>query len=403
MSRILFAYERPLTTVTIMREMFSNVPESVDNRLQTSFKSIREITKEDIDSHDVLFLIRPSDYLSYKIAGKARKAGCFVIVHIDDDLLNPPQDYLSIPWRKYYLKKTLNQAHIVCSSTRSIADKYRSLVPGSRQALLNTFVTQQEMKTIHSDAHVHKDNAVKIVYAANRSHRVLFEKFLLPVLPLLYDEYGDCISFTFVGLKPQLGEFESKFKVDFVESMPLLEYRKYMAEGDFDIGIAPLGDDAFSRCKYFNKYIEYTTAGIMGVYSKCEPYTLVVENGENGLLAENTKEGWFQALRTAIDHPSFRTACVIRAQENLLRNFSPAGVLQALMEDIPELTAHETQRIKSKELWTDGAIYSAMRMFDIAYIVLYTLVKSGISGLFFKFTSHFRERKNMVIRGGNNP
>ena len=65
-------------------------------------------------------------------------------------------------------------------------------------------------------------------------------------------EFGDKISFTFVGVRPNMDDIECEY----VSGMPLMEYRKFMREQNFDIGLAPLYENDFSKCKYFNKFIE---------------------------------------------------------------------------------------------------------------------------------------------------
>ena len=59
----------------------------------------------------------------------------------------------------------------------------------------------------------------------------------------------------------------------------------------WDVAIAPLEDDAFTRCKSDLKYLDYAALGIPGVFSDVRPYRDTVRHRETGLLAANDREG----------------------------------------------------------------------------------------------------------------
>ena len=60
----------------------------------------------------------------------------------------------------------------------------------------------------------------------------------------------------------------------------------------------------FHACKHYNKYIEYTAAGIVGVYSKTEPYIRLLKSNTPGArFCENTTEAWIEAISRWLDAP----------------------------------------------------------------------------------------------------
>ncbi|UYW30157.1 glycosyltransferase family protein [Methylorubrum extorquens] len=75
----------------------------------------------------------------------------------------------------------------------------------------------------------------------------------------------------------------------------------------WDIGIAPLADTTFNRSKSDNKYRTYASAGIPAVYSKIAPFEHSVVNGQNGLLADNTRESWHKNLMQLIKNTDLRS------------------------------------------------------------------------------------------------
>ena len=83
---------------------------------------------EDIDTHDVIIFIRPSNIYSWKIARCAKEAGHPVIILCDDDLLNLPNDIPMMPWRKKGLIKALSFSDTVWSSSEHIVENTNLLL-----------------------------------------------------------------------------------------------------------------------------------------------------------------------------------------------------------------------------------------------------------------------------------
>ena len=253
MSKLLFVYERDMPTISITREMFAGLKDYPE--IESDFKYLTDVTTQDIDNHDIIIFMRPEDVYSCAIARRARQAGHLVVTFCDDDLLNLPKSIPSIPWRKKGLRSTLSFSDVIWSSSKYLSDKYKDLTSGKRVVVGDTIVQPEELSEYKDKPEV---NEVRIVYAAGLSHASLFEKYIGPIIPKLKEDFGDSISFTFVSVHPQV----DGVRCEYVSGMPLLEYRRYMKEQQFDIGVAPLPNDDFSKCKYFNKFLEYRTYAV---------------------------------------------------------------------------------------------------------------------------------------------
>lgn len=75
-----------------------------------------------------------------------------------------------------------------------------------------------------------------------------------------------------------------------------------IAQGPFDIGIAPLADTVFNRGKSDIKFLDYTALGLASVLSDVPAYAGVAKSTRLAVFAANTEEGWFTALQRAITH-----------------------------------------------------------------------------------------------------
>lgn len=390
MSKILSIYERNIPTVAIMRNAAEqNKDISISEK---RFKQITEVTQADIDWCDLLEMIRPSDPYSVFLAKRAKEAGCFVMAMFDDDLYNPPASRPTPKWRIRCVKKSLGISNVLTTCSPHIREKYRNFTADKRAVCSDSVVNPSEIKLIPELTEVPQNQKVKLIYAANAGHTVFFNHFLLPIMPKLAERYAGKISMTFMGVQPELSQFESRIEIEKFSSMPLEEYRRKIQDGNYDIGLSPLISDEFTKCKYFNKFIEYTMAGIVGMYSNTEPYTYVVKDSENGFLVNDDPEDWYNALCKVIDDALLRNRCVRSAQNLLLTNFTEEAVNCTCQQDIPELAYYDALRTPCKSLFLQRQLYRVIPVADKIYQVFFYLRHSGISGLINKVKIHFREK-----------
>ena len=88
---------------------------------------------------------------------------------------------------------------------------------------------------------------------------------------------------------------------------------------DFDIGIAPLIDDYFNRCKTPIKWMEY---GILETVTVCSPtlYSKVVKHGETGFIAK-TEEDWVKYLSLLIEDKRLRKKIGKAARREVFKRY----------------------------------------------------------------------------------
>ena len=373
-----------MPTVSITRDTFRHLKEYPE--IETDFIYMSDVKPSHIDDHDLIVFIRPNNVYAWRIAREARRAGHLVVTFCDDDLLNLPNSEPTIPWRKKGLTKCLANSDVIWSSSQYILEKYKALTAGKRTAVTDTIINPEEIKGIDLDR---VGDKVKIVYAAAPSHASLFESYIGPIVPKLTETFGNNISFTFISVHPQV----EGSNCDYLHGMPLSEYREYMKEQQFDIGLAPLHDDDFSKCKYFNKFLEYTTQGVVGIYSNVEPYTYVVKNGETGLLADNKPESWYKALSYAIENSQLRKKCVRNAIDYVKENHSEKACIDKICQGIPELLEGKASYRKCKNYRPQIIGYYFTRPLDWVYLIGFYLKQTGVKEVIKRTKRHFVEVK----------
>lgn len=393
MSHILYVYEKmmPTVAITMESELFSGTA------VETRFVRVLDISASDIDWADSFVFIRPTNILSYLVAKKAKKLGCFVNVFCDDDLLHLPSTLCDVPWRREALRKCLSICDIITSSSPYIAENYAKLSQSHRHLFSNTIISKTDYEKIPEISK--ETDHVSIVYAAGKDHSGLFSEYIEPIIPRLAEKYGKRLSLAFVGVEVESKEFDHLLNVEHYPGMPLQQYRQFMRKKHFDIGISPLHIDSFSKCKYFNKYLEYTMVGTVGIYTRTEPYTYIINDGENGFLSDNTPESWYDSLCRAIDDKTLRDSCFETAREQLQTVFNLENNRQQVFSQIPEFLVSRDHKIKCGSLWFSKSIYCFFRLFDIVYISLWNFKKGGIKQMIKKWKNSISFR-NMFIEKG---
>jgi len=123
--------------------------------------------------------------------------------------------------------------------------------------------------------------------------------FLTRSLIKLKKEYNDRIACHFFGFAPHHsieaipGMKVYPFEPDYLKSLARLKTI------GVDIGLAPLLNNDFNRSKSAVKYLEYTYAGGIGLYSNVFPYRGI----RGGFLVENNRAAWVGCLRKLIENP----------------------------------------------------------------------------------------------------
>ena len=144
---------------------------------------------------------------------------------------------------------------------------------------------------------------------------------ITPSLLRVLDRFGDRVSCHFWGVQPPQ-ELLARSNVTWtaLDLHSYAEFAKYFSGQVCDVFMAPLLDSVFNRCKSHIKYLEYSWLGVAGVYSRLEPYDMIVKSGQNGLLAANAPE-WEEALGRLIESPALRQALAAQAQATVRRDW----------------------------------------------------------------------------------
>lgn len=332
MAKVLVELEKSNSTTELailsLEKVFSKL------NIEFRFRFLNVIKEEDLNWCDSYLAVRPYSPMSLSIARAINKSNRFYTVLFDDDLVNRKD---ASRWRISCAKKCIKYASVVISPNPILAQEYAQISAMKRYAILNTPIDESEIMPIHQIG-----DKIRFVYAAGRDHAEFFEKQIKPVLNVFLKEYAQKVHFTFIGVEPDLSDVEYKECFSFIPLMPLDSYNNFMKNNLFEVGLAPLDDTDFSNRKYFNKFIEYSKVGILGLYTNCLPFKLIVQNRVNGILVDNNKENWLRALKFVVENPSFIEKCVHNSQNELRERFQASMIASIIKAKLPEYEVSES-------------------------------------------------------------
>lgn len=287
----------------------------------------------DLDGVDLVQFCRNADPRYAFILDAVQDRQIPYTYDLDDDLFAVPTGtedgaFYNDPLKAAMLERYLRSAALVRVYSPRLAERVRSYT--QRVVQVTPLVDWARMQPRPPA----EDGPVKIVYATSRRDDYLFPIFTPAVLELLR-RYPGRVALHFWGFQPP--EFAG---------LPNVHHRKYIADYNrylalfarqgFEIGLAPLLDDEFHRSKTDTKFREYGACAVAGVYSRTEVYASVVQDGQTGLLVENTPQAWLEALARLVEDPLLRRQIGQAARLEVQRRYDPQRFHETWLEHIEQ-------------------------------------------------------------------
>jgi len=300
---------------------------------------------------DVVLIPRPQSVEWLDFVNAVRRAGKVVVCDYDDDPfdVNPynpyyrfsgikefevvwPDGYREWLWkdgmkgpngevffdieanihRRDMCRATFGKADLVTCTTPQLQEVFGKINPNT--VVLPNFINLE----LYPSGKMMPNDKVRVGWQGGVSH---FEdlEMLLPIITKTSEKHD--IDFVYFG-DYRLGKMFEKirgYRHDMWVPIDVYPYKLKLM--NFDIGLAPLCDNHFNRCKSAIKYFEYSAVGVPTIASNIPPYSDVITNMVDGVLC-TTEEDWKEALTMLIENPDLRKKLADRAYENVRENYS---------------------------------------------------------------------------------
>jgi hypothetical protein len=257
------------------------------------------------------------------------------VCHIDDDLLNinsalgeEIQKRQGNPVVLHARKILLEQTDLIYASTPFLGDRLASQFPQQTvfsarcTSYLNFLVTAQPSPSKH----------LTVGYMGSKGHQEDLNA-IAPEIGRILSDYPQTRFETFgtIDLPEALRSFGGR-----VRSHPTkpdyAEFLNQLRRLNWAIGLAPLQDTEFNRCKTPSKYVEYTACGIPTIASDGHVYSQFPL--ETHILRAQPGE-WYAKMQQLVESEALRETLVANGQAYCAQAFS----LDAVEGQIKELIA----------------------------------------------------------------
>jgi len=266
------------------------------------------------NQHDVLFVYRESLYgPSIYFEKKYNHTSVPMIFDFDDAIwFNDTSDANK---KLSFLKKPQKTASIIALSDLVIAGN-EYLADYAKQYNKNTIIIPTTIDTEYHKPIYTKSKSDKKLTIGWSGSMTTVKHFntLIPVLKIIREKYP-FVEISFIGeanyKNPELGVQGKPWKLDSeIEDID-----------EFDIGIMPLPNDEWSKGKCGFKGLSFMSMEIPTIMSPVGVNTNIIQDGENGFLADNDEE-WVQKLSLLIESSELRKNLGKAGRQTVIEKYS---------------------------------------------------------------------------------
>lgn len=310
--------------------------EYLNNSKEILFKHCKtaDVTSQDLNWADVVFMVRSDSYYEEELAKLVKRKSKYLVYVLDDDLLNVSKDlesycFFNTVEVRQRIKNIIYISDCIMSPSNDILENYSN--NKHKKVLIEQPAIMQE-----NSNHISANDKIKIGFAGTIDRQSDLDLFLTNVIKKVKTIYNEKVDFEFFGAKPLVCTEMGLVHYEYEENYNL--YQKKMSELRWDIGLAPIADTSFNRCKHYNKYIEYGSYHIVGIYSNLAPYTKIIKDKHNGILCNNTEEEWLNAISVLIEDSILRESIKARIKKDISEHFAIEVVVEKFRKELEEIS-----------------------------------------------------------------
>jgi glycosyltransferase involved in cell wall biosynthesis len=280
------------------------------------------VTEQVIRESDVAVFLRNTSPAMLELMNTTKQLGKMTVYSIDDHFLHLPSNrgfgiIMTEPERRHTFVKLMKSADIVRVGSPYFAELIR------RQYNPNVACIEAGVDLDWIDkAGPPTRNKRDFIIGYEGSYKEEDFEQVIPALHRVLKEYPHAV-LEFHGFIPSSLAGHSQV-VYFAGGHDYRKYLHILRQREWDIGIAPLQNTLYNRCKSNNKFREYSACGIPGIFSHMATYSYCVKHKETGLLVPHTTAGWYGGIKLLIENKNLRERIKHKSRQVVREHYSIA-------------------------------------------------------------------------------
>ena len=291
-----------------------------EDKFDFSTVTLEAAFEKDCDLLVVQRVALSDEEVACQLLEHCQKSGILTVYETDDHLFGLPANHSeatkynrSVPAAKLFVE----HADMVIASSECLKDNL--LMYNKNVKVIPNALDERLWRSAGPTPEKIAEPKIRILYMGTYTH---LNDLLIVEKPMkeLLERWGGKLAFDVIGITREQTD------LDWINPIriPNHNYPKFVSwlcrEAKWSIGIAPLEETDFNKCKSYIKYLDYAALGLVPVCSDTIPYRSVVAHKVNGLLADNTEQSWFDALNSLMENSAYRFRLAENAYQNFIEN-----------------------------------------------------------------------------------
>ena len=260
--------------------------------------------------YDVVVIKQADTANSGKLIGACKELHIPVVMDLDDLIteLDPDNPATKLGYEKGDAKQALAVAALsmvdgLFVSTQTLKDEYTKYLHDIFKIDMPVYVLPNYCdKDLWTKIQRNDDDNFVVGWQGSISHDGDVA-LVLPAMKKFMAEHDDAVFMLTGGIRQET--YDDMFVKNFEQSSldriviqrgteSFAPFPEYLSRHQWDIGIAPLRNTRFTRCKSHIKWLEYSLLQVPTIASNVKPYSDYIENGVTGVLVDD--DSWYDAI-----------------------------------------------------------------------------------------------------------
>jgi glycosyltransferase involved in cell wall biosynthesis len=278
---------------------------------------------------DLLIVFRGSTRRGLRTLRAAKLAGIKTVWASDDDLIQlDSTNPVGGRYERSKVRETMDQlmrnADALWVFSRQMADRY--LAKGFKHVHCCHSLAPLEYAQNGFQGKSSFSNCIRIGHIGDFSHANEMHHLTNGIKTLSEASLSREWEIHFVGYTPpELAEHPRVRTIPYIRGID--PFHEWLSKAAWSIGVAPLRDTPFNRCKTDNKFRTFSAFGIAGIYSDIPPYSDSVVHAHTGLLCQDNSDAYAKCLIKLIQDDSLRTSIQEKAKRTCAERYSRNAVV----------------------------------------------------------------------------